>query len=188
MDARQCTATSKRSGERCRRLAMRGLSVCYMHGGKSPRAVHAGRVRVMEEEARRILERLEGTPITDAGELYEHLARIGGRVVALMDVLAERAAELRSWATTDAFGKEDVRAYLAAYERALDRSGRFLTALAKLDVEVRLVAIREAQAAALVVALQHALAHVDVGLDPARQQRARALFAAELVTAGVRVS
>ncbi len=38
MDAREhrrCTAKSKRSGERCRRLASVGRTVCSMHGGKS---------------------------------------------------------------------------------------------------------------------------------------------------------
>jgi hypothetical protein len=32
----QCTATSKRTGERCAAWAMRGKEVCYHHGGKSP--------------------------------------------------------------------------------------------------------------------------------------------------------
>ena len=31
----QCTAKSKRSKERCRRWALRGKSVCHMHGGRS---------------------------------------------------------------------------------------------------------------------------------------------------------
>lgn len=35
----QCTATSKRSGERCRDHAMKGKSVCFHHGGKSLRGV-----------------------------------------------------------------------------------------------------------------------------------------------------
>ncbi len=34
---RQCEATSKRSGERCRKHAMRGRNVCLAHGGKTPR-------------------------------------------------------------------------------------------------------------------------------------------------------
>ena len=33
----QCTAKSKRTGERCRRAAMHGQTVCYMHGGASRR-------------------------------------------------------------------------------------------------------------------------------------------------------
>jgi hypothetical protein len=32
-----CKATSRRSGQRCRNPAMRGLEVCRMHGGKTPR-------------------------------------------------------------------------------------------------------------------------------------------------------
>jgi hypothetical protein len=34
---RQCTATSKRSGQRCRKSAMRGRTVCLAHGGRTPR-------------------------------------------------------------------------------------------------------------------------------------------------------
>ena len=33
----QCTATSKRTGERCKARAVTGRSVCYHHGGKTPR-------------------------------------------------------------------------------------------------------------------------------------------------------
>jgi hypothetical protein len=33
----QCHAKSKRSQKQCRRKAMRGMDVCYMHGGKTPR-------------------------------------------------------------------------------------------------------------------------------------------------------
>jgi hypothetical protein len=35
--AMQCAAKSKRSGKQCRQQAMMGRSVCYMHGGASPR-------------------------------------------------------------------------------------------------------------------------------------------------------
>lgn len=33
---RQCAATSKRSGKRCRKHAMRGRTVCLAHGGRTP--------------------------------------------------------------------------------------------------------------------------------------------------------
>jgi hypothetical protein len=38
-EEQQCTATSKRSGERCKAWAVGGSTVCRMHGGKSPRGV-----------------------------------------------------------------------------------------------------------------------------------------------------
>lgn len=37
--ARRCTAISKRSGEQCRKPAMRGRAVCLAHGGKTPRGI-----------------------------------------------------------------------------------------------------------------------------------------------------
>lgn len=35
-EERRCTARSRRSGELCRRWAIRGGTVCIMHGGKAP--------------------------------------------------------------------------------------------------------------------------------------------------------
>lgn len=35
----QCSAKSKNSGQQCQRSAMHGTTVCYMHGGKSPKGV-----------------------------------------------------------------------------------------------------------------------------------------------------
>lgn len=35
----QCTAKSKRSGEQCKKDAMRGSTKCHMHGGKSPKGI-----------------------------------------------------------------------------------------------------------------------------------------------------
>lgn len=37
--SRQCTARSKRSGERCKKPAMRGRTVCRSHGGATPRGI-----------------------------------------------------------------------------------------------------------------------------------------------------
>lgn len=35
----QCTATSKQSGERCKRAATAGRTVCYYHGGQTPQGL-----------------------------------------------------------------------------------------------------------------------------------------------------
>jgi hypothetical protein len=39
MPHRQCTAKSKRSGQRCKAWAVRGKDVCHIHGGKTPNGV-----------------------------------------------------------------------------------------------------------------------------------------------------
>jgi hypothetical protein len=41
MNYRQCTATSKRTKERCMGRAMNGSEVCYFHGGKTPRGAQS---------------------------------------------------------------------------------------------------------------------------------------------------
>lgn len=38
----QCTAKSKQSGQRCKRHAVAGGTVCSIHGGKSPKGVASG--------------------------------------------------------------------------------------------------------------------------------------------------
>jgi hypothetical protein len=44
----RCSATSKRSGQRCRRWAVRGLSVCHVHGGAT-KAARAKSDRAVEQ-------------------------------------------------------------------------------------------------------------------------------------------
>jgi hypothetical protein len=52
-----CSATSKRTGERCRRTPRPGLNVCAIHGGSAPRAVRAARRRLLDAYLRRLLWR-----------------------------------------------------------------------------------------------------------------------------------
>ena len=47
---RQCTATAKSSGERCKVAAVKGLTVCWKHGGAAKHARAAGARRVAAEK------------------------------------------------------------------------------------------------------------------------------------------
>lgn len=80
----QCIATSRRSGERCKRPALVGATVCSKHGGSAPqvKAAAARRVEAMKASAA--------------------LARIGQRVDAdpqahLLDVIAYQAGLVAYW-------------------------------------------------------------------------------------------
>ncbi len=44
----RCTATSRRSGERCLRQAVIGAMVCYHHGGRAPQVAKAAQTRLEE--------------------------------------------------------------------------------------------------------------------------------------------
>lgn len=51
-DDKRCVGTSTRSGERCRRWAMRGGRVCHKHGGKAPQVMAAAKRRTTMEKAK----------------------------------------------------------------------------------------------------------------------------------------
>jgi hypothetical protein len=57
---RQCTATSKGTGERCARAPIPGGSVCASHGGKAPMTIAAAKERLlfMVEPAMEALHRI----------------------------------------------------------------------------------------------------------------------------------
>lgn len=48
----QCTATVQRTGQQCRRLAVRSGQVCLMHGGRAPRVKAAVQRRLTQMEGR----------------------------------------------------------------------------------------------------------------------------------------
>lgn len=84
----QCAATSRRSGERCKRGATPGATVCYKHGGGAPQ-VRAAAAR-----------RLEETKAT--ARAAAALARIGERVdgdptAHILDVIAYQAGLVAYW-------------------------------------------------------------------------------------------
>lgn len=157
MERRQCSATSKRSGERCKRPPCAGANTCYMHGGRTAKAAE----RVIEQRARAELARLNLTPVDDP---LSALAGVTAEVLAWKDQIAAKVNDLTTLRYSTE-GGEQLRAEVALWERALDRCERFLTAMAKLNIDERLAAIAEAQAQAVMDAIRIGLeaAGVDSG-------------------------
>lgn len=91
MDERRCTARSKQSGERCKRAAIVGGTVCSMHGGKSPAVAAAAERRQLEAAAGAVLSKLvwdpAAVPVTDN---VSEMQRLAGSMRAAVDVLGGR--------------------------------------------------------------------------------------------------
>ena len=47
-DTRRCKAKAKQTGERCKRAAILGGTVCKIHGGGAPAVINKARQRIME--------------------------------------------------------------------------------------------------------------------------------------------
>ena len=147
-----------------------GIGKCKFHGGRAPmHKVHAARKQV-EIEAKRQLTRLGiANPVDDP---LSELSKITGEVVAWKEVMGKRVNSIaeEDWRYEHKNG-EMLRAELILWERALDRCERFLTAMAKLNIDERLAKIEEAQAEMIIKAIETTLK--DMGMTLEQQGEAR---------------
>lgn len=164
----KCGGTN-RQGEPCGNAAgkntdHKGAGNCSNHGGCTP----AGRASAMDKQVRTELARLGVAPVTDP---ISALSAIAGEVVAWKDMLAGKVNALTSlrYGTE---GGEQLRAEVALWERALDRCGKFLVDIAKLNIEERMAKVTEAQAALAEKALTATLG--EMGFTPQQQRDAQA--------------
>lgn len=177
MDTR-CTATARQTGERCRNRPVPGALVCRFHGGKAPQVRRAAARRLVEGEARTLLQRL-GQP-SPLGNPVEELLALGAEVRAWQAVLREKVAVLDRLDHTDKTGAERARALVDLYGQSLDRSHRVLSDLVRLGLEDRLVRMTEAEAAMMFTVFMSAMSRA--GLpgqyhDPLREAMASELRA-----------
>ena len=185
MAVRLCGART-RAGGTCRRPAMRGTNRCEFHGGKSPQ-VQAKVLRADEEErARELLERL-GTP-EPIGHPVEELLGIAAEAKSWLGVLRERLAELQDFESRDRLGAEREKAIVSLYERSLDRTGRLLQELARLDLDARIAALEEERARVVVRLLHRVLRSEELDLDAAQIEAARLLIASEFRALSIEVA
>jgi hypothetical protein len=130
-------------------------------------------VSAANEQAKAVIEQYRpsggilGNPVTALLQLAQEFAD-------LKDYLAAKVAELdpERWAATGVQG-EQIRAIVAAYERALDRTAKVLVDINKLDLEARLVKLQEriedAQAAVIFAGVERALG--EIGLTVEQRER-----------------
>jgi hypothetical protein len=174
----------------CRRPAgwgteHKGFGHCSRHGGSTPMAlVQAARWQVNTEAERQLKKLGEPTPVNDP---LTELAKVTGEVVAWKEVMGERVASIAEadWRYEHRNG-EMLRAEILLWERALDRCERFLTAMARLNIDERLARIDEQQAELIIKAVQAVLRDLGMTLDEqenARKQLARHLRVANPIVA-----
>jgi hypothetical protein len=131
---RQCTATSKRSGERCRRSPLPGSNVCYFHGSQAGQAQRAAARRVAAVEALATFERYSPNG-SGPVDVIEALGVLVSRVTSFADFATARIEALtgEQWAAYS----PRTAAEVDLFRQALRDAGRLLTDLAKLGLDER---------------------------------------------------
>ncbi len=162
-----CTA-HRSSGAPCQRSPIAGGTVCATHGGSAGhvKAAAARRLEVaaVEADVAAVIasEGLEG--VTNP---LEALAMLATETLAMKSALAARVNALSDITTTSKLGVEALKVEVALYERAIDRSGKFLDLLAKSNFEERRLRIDEQTAGMFVTVMKNVLNRLD--LTPAQQ-------------------
>lgn len=161
-----------------------GIGACSYHGGLlNNHTEHAERVR-LEEGAKTLLRRENIEPVDNP--LLE-LQLLAGEVKRFKDILGDKVEELGSWTNESLMESEEIRAIIAAYERALDRTMHVMAGIVRLNIEERLAKVSEAQALILIEIVEAVLDSGELGLSKAKRRVGRTILARE-VTAHASIS
>lgn len=169
-----------RAGGTCAQRAMFGGARCRYHGGAIKRVRAAAQRRLAEQKATRAIEREGIAPLGDPVEMLRSLA---AEAVALKDYFSGRLRELEALRYQGNTG-EQLRSEVALYERALDRSQKFLHDLAKLGLDERQVRVSEAQVVIFAGVIARGLAAAGLPEDQTLTVRANIAKELRLVEAG----
>lgn len=145
----QCSAKSKRSGERCRRLVT-GATVCAMHGKSARQVKAAAESRIAAHDAMAAGAALEGRPAHDA----------------LADAATTADQVARQLRSQLGDGNPDPR-LLEVLGPWLDRVGRLARSVADLGLDERRVRLVEAQRLQAIAVLREALRILGLDADDA---------------------
>jgi hypothetical protein len=154
----------------------KGWGQCSWHGGSSPGGSQSAKERRAEDQARRVLYKYDARPVDDP---IGALQRLAGRALALESAIGDMVNDLEDAIRyTDEHGGEQLRAEVAVLERTMDRAGKLLVDIAKLNIEERLARVTEKQAQMAMDALSAAMG--EMGMSVAQQREARTLVGRHL--------
>ncbi|MFJ5861502.1 HGGxSTG domain-containing protein [Pseudarthrobacter sp. NPDC092439] len=145
----------KSDGTPCRAYAIKGGSVCRVHGGSAPAVRDAARrraeVRDVEKNAAAVLAAEGFERIFDP---VEALAELASRISGTERALAARVNALQDLSYRSLTGTEQMRAEIVLWGNYQDRLAKILEALGKFNLDERRVRVTELQSRQLVEALE----------------------------------
>lgn len=161
---RRCQATSKRSGEQCGKWAIKGLTVCRMHGGGTQRAKAAAarNVQLATAQAAVVTYGLD-EDVDPLDALEAELRRTAGAVAYLQGLVQTLDAPGLGQSTRASGRVPSV--WVELYQRERKHLTEVAATCLRVGLEERRVALAE-QTGAIVADLLRKVV-VDLGHDPA---------------------
>lgn len=154
-----------------------GIGHCKLHGGSTPNQKTKADLDRLDQSAKTLLGRMDLVPLDDP---IGQLQKLAAEVVAFQEILGNKVEELRTWTYDDISDKEEVRAIILAYERAMDRTGKLLVDMARLNIEERLAKVTEAQSRQLIAIFVAVFDAREMDLSPEKKQIGRTIVAREI--------
>lgn len=155
---------SKRSGQQCRSWAVRGSTVCRMHGGTAKQVKAKAQKNVAEWKATRELGKMGcAVDVHPLDALLEMVCEAAGNV----HYLRTRVEDLHLTEVNDLTGVTEANALVKLYEQERDRLAKFSKMALDAGVDERQVRIAEAQGQQLAAVVRAAVAAAAVGGEQA---------------------
>ena len=163
--SRQCTATSKRTGQRCRRAPAPGATVCWWHGGAAGQTKRAAERRVAEAEWGRTF----GDPPPDANPvevMADEIRWAAGHVAWLRDRVAVLDPD-------QVAGDDKAGALIELYGVERDRLARMCALAIRAGLAERLVRLEEAKGEAIARLIAAVVDDPEAGLSDEQRHHLR---------------
>lgn len=160
-----------RDGAECGNQAIRGATVCRMHGGsiKLVKAKAKQRVEAAVAEAK-LAKFLQETGYEPVDNPLEALRDLAGEIVAVKNWLRAQVTNLDYQSNVQG---EQISAIMQLYSQFLDKSEKTLTSIARLNIDERLARIQQAQAQIMAQVMAEAIMRLTQ--DKAQQTQARVI-------------
>lgn len=164
-EVRQCRATAKSTGSRCRRAAVPGSVVCNRHGGAAGQVKRAAARRVTEAAAAREAVRLGLVDLDDVDPVTALLREVA-RASAVVDWLAGQVSDLDPG---EVVGERQAHPLLDLWRAEREQLTRASAAAIRAGCSERQVRLAEEQAQLLAEVIRRVLGDPELGLPPGRQ-------------------
>jgi hypothetical protein len=136
-ESKRCTATSKRTGQRCGLARIPGTTVCAKHGGAAPQVRAAAARRVAEQKVRKAAMKLDvdlQDVSTDPVALLSGMIHSGAIMMERFSRLVDRCEDGHGLVYTAKSGVRQIRPEFAALRAERESLGRHLELWLKVSM------------------------------------------------------